>query len=134
MQSNLQKELAYWEQELSKSKIRLVRNESPTNLIKNLNFTVEKHEVSESGAVTLKVSCGQKEQSYINGDLRAKVDGVIQIIVKSGNNTLGKATCVLPYGGVGTYSLIDCICTNANAVGKELSFEFEASNIWLIEA
>ena len=101
--------------------------------MEKLQIRVKSYNVSESGAVELKVGCKCKEQMHIN-ELNASVDGSINVVIKYKDKVLGNAVCVLQFGGVSTYeSSIEAICPGANACGKDLTFDFEPVSLWLIE-
>ena len=126
--------LAFWKKELEECKLKLVRMETAESLIEKLQIRVKNYTVTESGAVRLKIGCKCKEKQYINNDLEAAIDGEIKVIIKSSGKALGTCACVFNYEGVSTYEhTIEAICLGAKANNKELTFEFEPTNLWLIE-
>ena len=124
----------FWKEKLEESKLKLVRNLSSDELMKKIDLKVSNYVISETGAVLLSVQCKQKRKLTINTDLPVTVDGTIKVSIMSDGNLLGHAICVIPFGGVGNSSInIDCICTEIDATGKDLTFEFSPVNLWVVE-
>lgn len=130
--SEAEKQLEYWKQELEKSKTLRAKKVNADDLLDLLHPMVVKTEPTEAGGVKLKVQLDSTPNLKIL-DADAVVDGSFIVLLKDGNEVVGKAICSLPYGGATIYRKVDCICTNILKATEEYTFEFLPHNLWLIE-
>ncbi|MBQ6600496.1 MAG: hypothetical protein IIX36_02530, partial [Clostridia bacterium] len=131
--NSAQNDVKYWKEKLEEAKLLLVGDYDNQQLIEMLKPEVKSYEVSETGAVTLKVEVHSTSELYIYDDVRAVVDGCIKVILKVDNEVVGSAVCVLPFGGMSCSTTVYGICLEPERRAQEYTFDFQPENLWVTE-
>lgn len=131
--SKATKELEYWQEKLVKTKNLLTEKVDATKLIEMMHPMVEDYEITETGAVKLKVSLSAAKDLFICDDVFAVVDGSVKVLIKVGNKNVGTAICTLPHGGLVIDCTLDCICCEPKETAVKYTFDFAPNNLWALE-
>lgn len=130
---NAESDVARWTAKLEEAKVLLSEKQNQKELLAMLHPCVEKVEISETGAVKLKVKLHSTPNLIIFDDVKAVVDGSIQVLLKVENEVVGSAVCVLPYGGMSSYATVNAICCRPKKQAQEYTFAFAPIHLWAVE-
>lgn len=132
-QRNAERELNRWKMKLEEAKVLLSEKLNQKDLLAMLHPSVASYEVTETGAVKIKVEMHSTPNLIIYDEITAVVDGSIKVLLKADDKVVGSAVCVLPYGGMTRNASVDCICCNPKKKAKQYKFDFAPHNLWAIE-
>lgn len=125
--------------EIEKTNLKLVGNEKPKEVLKDLQFMNPHVEVKESGSLvmTVTVSTGEKN-IFIYDDVPAVVDGTVEATIIQNGDVLTNVKLVLPLYGIGSASqtrLKGMSLGSRKNADKNTPFEFQysATNLWKME-
>lgn len=128
-----QRSMEYWNERLEAAMLTLSEQQNEYELLDMLHPVVKEHKISESGAIHLTVDLMNADTLTIYGTIQAAVDGSIKVLVKAGNEVVGEAIAVLPYGGVRTNSSVNAICCDPTKHAQEYTFAFAPNYLWAVE-
>ena len=126
-------DLEYWQEKLAQTKNLLTEKLDASKLLDMIHPVVEDYEITETGAVKLKVSLSVARDLFIYDDVFAVVDGSIKVLLKVDNKIVGTAICTLPYGGLLFDYTFDCICCEPKKTAEKYTFDFAPNNLWALE-
>lgn len=125
--------MEYWNERLEAAKLTLSEQQNEYELLDMLHPAVKEHKISESGAIHITVDLMKADTLTIYGTIKAVVDGSIKVLVKAGNEVVGEAVAVLPYGGVKTNVSVNAICCGPAKHAQEYTFAFAPNYLWAVE-
>lgn len=128
-----EQELEYWTAKLEEAKVLLSEKKNQKELLAMLHPGVIKVEITETGAVKLKVELHSTPNLIIYDEIKAVVDGSIKVLLKVEDEIVGSAVCVLPYGGMTRYSTANAICCKPKKQAQEYTFDFAPNHLWAVE-
>ena len=133
----VKEEKARWLSRLEKAKTRLVQELPQDQLMSLLSCRVTEKKISETGAIRLKVSVEQTKPLRIYEDVKAVVDGSIQVLVYDGkekNRNCAKGMICLPLEGCVPFTQ-EVICKGDASVSSidKCKFDFKANKLWGVE-
>lgn len=125
--------LAHWTAKLKEAKMLLCEKLDQNELLAMLHPSVEKVEITETGAVKLDIKLHSTPNLIIFDEIKAVVDGSIEVLLKVDGEVVGSAVCVLPYGGMTNSATAKCICCKPEKQAKEYTFDFAPNHLWAVE-
>ena len=128
-----ERDLEYWSAKLEESKVLLSEKLNQKKLLSMLKPNVIKVEITETGAVKLKIELHSTPNLVIYDEVKAVVDGSIKVLLKENDEVVGSAVCVLPYGGMTSYATVNGICCKPKKQLKEYTFDFVPNHLWAVE-
>ena len=126
-------DVSQWTKKLNEAKMLLCDNLDEQKLLNMMHPSVEKTEITKTGAVKLKVNLHSTPNLIIFDEVKAVVDGSIQVILKVDDEVVGTAVCVLPYGGMSYRATVDGICCEPSKKIKKYTYEFKPYHLWAVE-
>lgn len=126
-------EKEYWQEKLEKSKNLLTEKMDPAKLVEMIRPTVKSYEITETGAVKMKVDVWPAEKLFICDDVDAVIDGSFKVLLKADGEDAGFAVCTLPYSGLACCLTLDCICCKPEKTAEKYTFDFVSDNLWALE-
>lgn len=132
-QRSAEQDLNYWTAELKASQVLLSQKLNQQKLLDMLHPDVKNVEITETGAVKLKIGLHSTPNLIIYDSIKAVVDGSIKVLLKVGDEVVGSAVCVLPYGGMTSYATVNGICCKPKNQSKEYTFDFAPNHLWAVE-
>ena len=128
-----QSSLNYWTAKLEEAKILLCEQLNQKELLEMMHPSVEKYEITETGAVKLKVKLYSTPNLIIFDEVKAVVDGSIKVLLKLNNEVVGSAVCVLPFGGMDGSATVNAICCEPEKKATAYTFDFVPNHLWAVE-
>lgn len=128
-----QSDLDRWTAKLNEAKVLLCEKLNQSELLAMLHPSVENFEITETGAVKLNVKLHSTPNLIIFDEIKAVVDGSIEVLLKVDGEVVGSAVCVLPYGGMTNSATAKCICCKPEKQAKEYTFDFSPNHLWAVE-
>lgn len=119
--------------EIDSFKLKLVSDESSTELMKKISFSNTRVSVTETGAARVYTKASLEPEYKIFDDVPAIVDGTILAKIYDGDRLCGTAQLVLPLYGLGQNISLRGICLDCCEGGKQYTVKFEAKNLCAIE-
>lgn len=105
------------------------------DIFKQLKFQEARVEVSETGAFRVTAYVQSRDFPKIYGDVYARIDGTILANVYEDDQLIGTAKMVLPKLGISVgREPIMGVCLNGAHPNKKQTVQFEANDLWMIEA
>ena len=134
----VEKEKARWVSRLETARTHLVQELPQDQLMGLLSCQVTDKKISETGAIRLKVKVEQVQPLWIFEDVKARVDGSIQVLVydgKENNRTCAKGMICLPLEGSVPFKR-EVICKGDAPVSSldQCRIEFKENKLWGMEA
>jgi len=123
----------FWSEKLEESKILLAEDMDQRDLLRWLQPTVIHSEITDTGAVKIKVRLHATPDLSIYDDIPAVVDGSIYVVLRADGENVGYALCVLPFGGMHRSTVIECICCKLKKKAPQYTFAFAPNQLWAIE-
>jgi hypothetical protein len=128
-----EQELEYWTAKLEEAKVLLSEKLNQKELLAMLHPGVMKVDITETGAVKLKIELHSTPNLIIFDEIKAVVDGSIKVLLKVEDEVVGSAICVLPYGGMTSYATVNGICCKPKKQAREYTFDFAPNHLWAVE-
>ena len=128
-----QSDLNYWTAKLEEAKILLCEQLNQKELLEMMHPSVEKYEITETGAIKLKVKLYSTPNLIIFDEVKAVVDGSIKVLLKLNNEVVGSAVCVLPFGGMDGNATVNAICCEPEKKATAYTFDFVPNQLWAVE-
>lgn len=121
------------EEEIEKTKIKLVADDDAATCLSKLEFSNTKVGVSSTGACIVTTTAKMKSPMTIFGDVDAVIDGTVIAKIYDGESLVGLANMVLPTHGVKAPTKLKGMCLNCGEPGKQYTVKFAAANLWAME-
>lgn len=128
-----QSDLNYWTAKLEEVKTLLCEQLNQKELLEMMHPSVEEYQITETGAVKLKVKLYSTPNLIIFDEVKAVVDGSIKILLKVNNEVVGSAICVLPFGGMDGSATVNAICCEPEKKATAYTFDFVPNHLWAVE-
>lgn len=126
-------DVSQWTKKLNEAKMLLCDNLDEQKLLNMMHPSVEKTEITKTGAVKLKVNLHSTPNLIIFDEVKAVVDGSIQVLLKVDDEVVGTAICVLPYGGMSNSAIVYGICCQPTKKEMKYTYEFKPYHLWAVE-
>jgi len=128
-----QRDLDYWTAKLAEVKIMLCEQLNQKELLEMMHPSVEEYQITETGAVKLKVKLHSTPNLIIFDEVNAVVDGSIKVLLKVNSKVVGSAICVLPFGGMDGSATVNAICCEPEKNATTYTFDFVPNHLWAVE-
>ena len=122
-----------WKKEKEKNNLRLIENLDEDKLLDGITPKIVKFENSITGAVRLTLELQPFSNLLICDDVKAVVDGSIEVSLLVDGEVVGTAIRVLPYQGISRTQKLECICRNIRKQNDKYEFSFKPVHLWAVE-
>ena len=121
-------------QEYEETKTKLVSEDSPNDYFNKLLFSDTTYEITETGTIKVTTFVQLKGPLFIFDDVRAVVDGTVNVNVIRNDKVVGTAEIVLPLRGVDQQKVkLTGMALFCGKKGREYSFDYAPRVLWAIE-
>jgi len=129
----IERELDRWQREKEKNKLRLTEKIDESKLLDGMKPRIAKFENSPTGAVRLTLELQPFSDLLICDNVKAVVDGSIEVSLLADGEVIGTAIRVLPYQGITRMQKLECICRNIKKQNDKYEFSFKPIHLWAVE-
>lgn len=115
------------------SKIKLLGNNSASELIENIGFSNIKVNISDTGAFEVETTVSEKKAIKIFDDIEAVIDGTIAAELHQNGKKVGSALLVLPTFGLSGHCQLKGICLSGAEKEQPYEIKFAPYHLWAME-